>query len=117
MPGLVPGIDVLERGQRVFERSGRRFAGRKRVKTSSWSFDSIRTEAPDVDLDGRVVLRQGPALGLCPAATRWNPSHEHRTRCGADRARPKTVRRRLALHLGLALDRDAAADGRPRGRL
>ena len=40
-----------------------------------------------------------------------SPSHDRRTRCEADRAGPQAVRRRLAVHLGLALDRNAAADG------
>ena len=39
------------------------------------------------------------------------PSHDHRHRCEADRAGPQAVRRRLAVHLGVALDRNAAADG------
>ena len=39
------------------------------------------------------------------------PSHDRRNRCEADRRGAKTLRRRLAVRLGFALDRDAAADG------
>ncbi len=47
--------------------------------------------------------------GTSPAMTRKRkPSHDRRTRCEADRAGTKAVRRRLAIRLGLALDRNAA---------
>src|ERR1700681_2930471 len=75
MPGLVPGIHVLESPHR-----------------ETWM------------------------AGTSPAMTR-TPSHDRRHRCEADRTGAKIVRRRLAVLLGLALDRDLAADGRHRGRL
>jgi hypothetical protein len=46
-----------------------------------------------------------------PVVTLNGASHDNRRRCGVDRAGSQTVCRRLAIHLGLAVDRDAAADG------
>src|SRR5881396_2016956 len=45
------------------------------------------------------------------------PSHDHRHRCEVDRTGAKAVRRRLAVLLGLALDRNTAADRGHGGRL
>ena len=53
--------------------------------------------APEEDVDGRAAGHDGNG----------KPSHDRRYRCEADRTGPQAVRRRLAVLLGLAVDRNA----------
>ena len=64
------------------------------------------------------MVRDGAKKRLLTMRNRnRKPSHDRGYRCEADRAGPQTLQRRLAVLLGLALDRDAAADGGHGSRL
>jgi len=93
---------------------------RKRRRSYSYCLHpSSRRSARTSGDDNRCVIR---ARAASRASKDDHASSESlrmttRHRCEADRTRAKTVRRRLAVLLGLALDRNPAADGGHGSRL